>query len=85
MVEYDPAVGVIGRAFDLHLVRVSVLEWSQRVDDPLPVLRSNAEWYIVMVDGLVFDDGEGRLGQVDVVLVEDKEANEVLVGLDSTW
>lgn len=85
MVEYDPAVGVIGRAFDLHLVRIFVLEWRQRVDDALTVLGTNAEWYVVVVNGRVADDGEGRMSQMGVVLIIDKESNEVLVRLDTTW
>lgn len=85
MVEFDPSVGVVGCALDLHLVRVSVLEFSQSVDDTFAIFGTDAEWNVVMVDGRVADEVEGRLDQVDVVLVKYQESDEVLVSLDPTW
>lgn len=78
MILDDATLLVVRDALDLHLVGASVVEVLEGVDDALAVVRTDSKRHVVDVV-VVVDDGEGRLCEVDVVLVVDHQPDEVLV------
>ena len=83
LVEYGDARLVVSDAVHLELVRLSVGQCADRVDDALTVLGADAERRVRRRVRVVGKQRERRLRHGLVVLVVDDQSHEVLAGRDA--